>query len=443
MKMTFCWNLRGLVGLALALSVLLIAQPVRAQVVVDLSEHTNLKGAFLIQQPRAENARVDLFFDVGESDNTGPEGMSHYVEHLVAWSADRANGDNIHARSMNAWASVFFTNYHNAGPHARLPQMLNFAARVFQPIELQQSFMRSERNIVEREFDLRYSESASNQLYLAAMKALYPGHARGRATIGSRDSIQQIIVKDALAFHQQNYSADRATLLISGNLNVNDVIGQLKAAFSDLPVIPHSQRPLTQPLPAPQSTPVILQTATTTQPSVLSVFHGLPLARTATGLDLAAYDLLAAVLASSLPGGLQKPLYFDDFWVETVNSWIEFQPQLHPQLFVWAEPDIDVAPPALLTQIDATLRQLAQNGIPTESFEIVRADVITTRKRLMMGIDEQRQYAHLTARNLAAPLPFRGSIQLLEEVTLDQVNAALRRLVDSPQHVTAIAYPKE
>ena len=441
--MGFLRKLQSFVGLIVGLGAAHFGGVLGAQTILDLTHHTNLKAAFLIQQPEAQNVRVEVFLDVGESDNTGPEGMSHYVEHLVASNADRANSDNLHARSMNAWANSFFTNYHNLGTRDRLPEMIDFAARVFQPIELKQSFMRSERSIVEREYDLRYAESATNQLYLAAMKALYPGHARGRATIGSRRSIRQITIEDALAFHAGNYSADRATLLISGNLHADDVVGKLQRAFSDLPVLDHAPRPFALPLPAPQSTPVILRTAATTQPSVLSVFHGKPLGRTATGHDLATYDLLEAVLVSSLVGGLNKPLYFDDFWVETVESWIDFHPQLHPQLFVWAQPDVDVTPTALVAQIDATLHQIADSGIPTESLETVRADVIATRQRLMKETNEQRRYAHITALHLAAPLSFHDSIQLLEDVTLDQLNAALRRLVDTRQHVNAIAYPKE
>lgn len=436
---TFQKMLRLFAGLCAAV----VANVAWAQTIVDLTDQTNLKGAFLIQQPEAQNVRVEVFFDVGESDNTGPEGLSHYVEHLVGWSADRANSDNLHARRMNAWANSFFTNYHNLGGRRRLPEMMGFAARVFQPIELKPSFMRSERNIVEREFDLNYTESPLNQLYLAVIQALYPGHARGRATIGSRESIRQITVEQALAFHMDNYSADRATLLISGNLQVIDVLRDLRQTFSALPVVPHAQRPHAMALPDAQSTPVFLETASTTKSSVLSVFHAQPMERGPTGQDLATYDVLEALLASALPGGLSKPLYFDDFWVETVESWIDFHPHLHPQLLVWAEPDVDVTASALAAQVDAALRKIADEGIPAESFETVRKDVIVTRQRLLQEITRQRQYAHLTARHLGAPLSFADSVQLLENVTLDQMNAALRRFVYSTQRVSGIAYPKE
>lgn len=441
--MDFLTKLRTLLRLLLCWNAVIFAGVASAQTVVDLTQHTNLKGAFLVQQPDAQNVRVELFFDVGESDNSGPEGLSHYVEHLVAWSADRANSDNIHARRMNAWANSFFTNYHNAGPPARLTEMLSFAARVFQPIELQRSFMRSERNIVEREFDLRYAGSAQNQLYLAVSSALYPDHARGRSTIGSRQSIQQISVDDAIAFHRQNYSADRATLLISGDLQVDDVLEKLTHSFADLPVIPYPPRAYSLPLSAPQSAPVVLNSAATTKTLVASVLHAKPLERAPTGQDLAAYNVLDAVLMSSLVGGLNKPLYYDDFWVESVEGWFDFQPQLQPQLFVWAVPDAEVSASDLVQQIDQTLRAIADEGIPAASFETVRADVIETRTRLMQDVERQRRYAHLTARHLGAPLSLRDSISLLEGVTLDQVNASLRRLVYSPQRINGIVQPKD
>ncbi|MFK7875580.1 MAG: M16 family metallopeptidase [Paracoccaceae bacterium] len=414
-----------------------------SQTIQDLTDQTNLKGAFLIQQPDAQDIRVDLFLDVGESDNTGPEGLSHYLEHLVGWNADRANKDNLHARQMNAWANSFFTNYHNLGGQAQLPKMMEFAARVFQPVDLDRSFMRSERNIVEREFDLRMTENTLSRLHLAVMKALYPGHARGRSTIGSRQSIRQITVEDALNFHRATYSADRATLLISGNLDKQDVVDALQQSFSDLPVQPTSLRPHALPLQTPRQTPVQIETTTTTQPVVLSAFHALPLNRPATVYDLASYDLLGAVLVSSLDGGLNRPLYFDDFWVTSVESWINFHPNLHPQLLIWARPDVDVSVSDLVAHLDTTLAKIAKQGIPSASFETVRADVIATRQRVMTDTNAQRTYAHLTARHLPAPLALEDSIPLLKQVTLQDVNAALKRLVQSPQRATGIALPKE
>lgn len=68
-----------------------------------------------------------MFVPVGEVDRTGPEGLAHYLEHLVVWSADKVHGEGLRNREMNAWTSPYWTTYWNRGPIDAFENMMRKA----------------------------------------------------------------------------------------------------------------------------------------------------------------------------------------------------------------------------------------------------------------------------------------------------------------------------
>lgn len=119
----------------------IVTAPLNAQV-IDLTEHTSLKRAYLIEQPKAEFVTVQMLLNVGEADFDGPEGLAHYLEHLVWYSADKAHGDGAKNRISNAWTNNLFTNYWNSGSPRNLKTMLGDSAKVFKPIDVDPTFAR-------------------------------------------------------------------------------------------------------------------------------------------------------------------------------------------------------------------------------------------------------------------------------------------------------------
>ena len=118
---------------------------------IDLTEYGDFNKIYFIPQPEAKNVEVRLLIPVGEVDRTGPEGLAHYLEHLVVWSADKVHGDGFRKREMNAWTSAFWTTYWNRGSKATFENMIRNARAVFEPLDLTQEFMLTERDVVERE----------------------------------------------------------------------------------------------------------------------------------------------------------------------------------------------------------------------------------------------------------------------------------------------------
>ena len=73
--------------------------------VFKLDTDTPLRGVYFIPDSDAELVTVAMVIMAGEVNARGPEGLSHYLEHLVFWHADDVKGEPIHARDGNAWVN--------------------------------------------------------------------------------------------------------------------------------------------------------------------------------------------------------------------------------------------------------------------------------------------------------------------------------------------------
>jgi len=82
---------------------------------IELDTHTAFDSVYLLQDPHVPVTRVDVIIRAGEVDVDGPEGLAHYLEHLMFWHADNVDGKSLHVRGGGASVNRIVTNYFNEG----------------------------------------------------------------------------------------------------------------------------------------------------------------------------------------------------------------------------------------------------------------------------------------------------------------------------------------
>jgi predicted Zn-dependent peptidase len=409
----------------------------------DLSEHGDFRKIYFIPDPTARNIRVSVFLPVGESDRTGPEGLSHYLEHLVAWSADRVHGEGLRNREMNAWASPHWTAYWNRGPLESFGNMMRNARAVFDPVDLPQPFMMTERDVVEREFDLRYQKNPTAVLFREAYARLYGNHGFGRSVMGTPESIRQLSPQDAMAFHQERYRAADSYVLIYGPVTRTRVIESIKkylTGFSDPEPLPRGYE---QPLK-----PVSLQTLELALPDLLRD-EVLIAGHAAAPPGMRRQELwftvllLNAVLNSSQTGSLQKPLYYDSFTVTHISANISMLPTGDIGFGIFFSPEDDVSTGEATQQVKTALRDLAVQGLPKETVDAIQQQLLDRERRLEQSDNSYPfDVAQNTILNLGAALDTETSVAALGRPTVRDLNAVLRGIAASTFVITAIARPE-
>jgi len=410
---------------------------------VDLTKYGDFKKIYFIPQPEAKNVEVRLLIPVGEVDRTGPEGLAHYLEHLVVWSADKVHGEGFRNREMNAWTSAFWTTYWNRGSKATFENMIRNARAVFEPLDLTQEFMLTERDVVEREFDLRYRDNPTAVIFREASHHLYGDHQLGRSVMGTPESIRQISPEDALAFHQGNYRPQSAYLLISGPLTKGEAISQIQKHLTYIPNHTFPDRSYGLPLSLPPQNGLVLHLPKLEREEVLivgTVAAPEGISRRRLWFSLL---LLEDILNSALQGGLSKPLYYASFTVTQISASFYMLPTGDIEYEFFFKPEDGVTADEAVTLFHDTLAELANSGVSSDTLAVIRD---RGREQVLRLEKDRDTYAATIAQNsilsLGEALDIKSYHYELGQPSDADLTAILKAVAVSHFTTTAIAYPE-
>jgi predicted Zn-dependent peptidase len=371
----------------------------------------------------------------GEVDFDGPEGLSHYLEHLMFWHADNVKGESIHSRDGNAWVNGLVTSYYNRGELSDLPDMIEFARRLLTPPELHPRFMREERDVVTREYDLRVSENPDYRVLTDLRKQLYDNHPVSRSVIGTPKSIGSLTIKHALDFHKQYYLPANAILIVKGNADEKQISELINSRFSSLPSSkpspsnPHAQTWRTASIEGQLNH--VGEFAEKQAKSSRLVYTSLSTWSNEKDDDtqgLYSVQFVRQLLESALPGSLAKPLRLDNFIISQYELDIFKLLDKQVELNILAWPDDGISLDNATQSLADALTQLGEDGVPKKSFERIKKRWLQTAQRRGGDADELlwRTWFHLMLG--LQPNSQADHIQRIESITLTDINSLLASL---------------
>lgn len=409
---------------------------------VKLDTNVGFDSVYLLEAPDAPTVTVALTFLAGEVDVEGPEGLSHYLEHLMFWHADNVADQQIHARGGNAWVNGLVTSYYNEGEKSDLDDMLEFARRLLGPPELDKDFMLRERSVVAREYDLRVSENPDWRIQTNIRRDLYDNLPVSRSVIGTPESIHSLTLAQAYKFRKQYYHPANAVLFISGNLDREEAKVVVNSHFAG---IKPGQRHAAQ-----WRTARIKKTSDTAQKFADSqvnyerlkylTLSEWPDSENATNNWYTLW-FLHSVLDSALEGGIARPLRMDNFVLRSFNIGLTTYLKDYFELVLHAEPDKDVTLEQASKAITETFAALASSGIPDATFERVRSRILQTEYR--KNKDNESHYSRMSRQLSSGLSPVTSSehIEHIKKVSLSDVNDLLRALANPKRRSIAFITP--
>lgn len=373
--------MRATVGLIL---LVLFGMSFRAAAdLVEIETRTPLKAVYLIPDNSTELITVGMVIIAGEVDFDGPEGLSHYLEHLMFWHADTLGKETtMHSRGGNAWVNGIITTYFNVGEASDLEDMFTFTERLLTPPTLKNTFMLDERKVVEREYDLRISENPDRRVLTDMRKQLYDNHPASRSVIGTPTSIRSLTLDQARAFHNDFYHAANAVLFVRGNVSDSQIINLVNSRFSDLPeIVEHSQawrkRSITGPLDVTRQYP---EPQARSERLAYASLSSWPDKEDAQQNEYTR-QFTERLLRSALPGSLAKPLRLDQFIVSEYQLEITQLLDKQVELVVVARPDDGVTLSKVGQSLQAALTHIGKSGIPEKTLARIRKRWLQTAQR--------------------------------------------------------------
>jgi len=435
--------------LVLVMSFIAVEQPVAAETSSRITETTLPNGLKIVVIPdhRAPVVSHVIWYKVGAADEPrGKSGIAHFLEHLMfKGTAEVPEGQfsYIVARNggtENAFTSYDFTAYHESVARDRLELVMRLEADRMTNLIMSEQDVEAERQVILEERRMRVDNDPAAVLGEQVRATQFYVHPYGWPVIGWEHEIEALTYQDIVDFYRRHYAPNNAVLVVAGDITAEELRPLAERYYGAIPAaeVPERLRPEEPPQRAARR--VVLEDARAAQPS-LSISYLAPSYNHGNETDAYALEVLAEVLAGSSTSRLYSELVVGQGVAVSAGAWYNGDSLDDGRFGFWIMPaidvDIDDAEAALVAEID----RLLADGITEAGLERVKQRI---RADLVYARDSVAGIAHWYGSRLTTGMTVEEIgdwPDRIEAVTVDQVNAAARRVIVDDTSVTGVLLP--
>ncbi|WP_299371397.1 pitrilysin family protein [uncultured Tateyamaria sp.] len=231
----------ALSGLALS-----VALPVAALAAdVTTFELDNGMQVVVVEDNRAPVVQHMVWYKAGSADEpVGSSGVAHFLEHLLFKATDTLKDGEFSAVVAanggrdNAFTSYDYTAYFQRVAADRLELMMRMEADRMRNINFTDQNVATERDVILEERNQR-TDSNPRALFSEQMNAAqYLNHRYGVPIIGWRHEMETLDKADALGFYDTYYYPNNAILVVSGDVDPEEVRSLAETYYGVIPANP-------------------------------------------------------------------------------------------------------------------------------------------------------------------------------------------------------------
>ncbi len=201
-------------------------------------------GLQIVVIPMENNTSVistDIFYKVGSRNEVmGKSGIAHMLEHMNFKSTDNLKAgefDDV-VKSMgglsNASTGFDYTHYFIKSSTKNLSKSLDLFGELMESLKLKDDEFQPERNVVAEERRWRTDNSPLGYMYFRLFNNAYLYHPYHWTPIGFMDDIQNWTLQDIQDFHSTFYQPKNAIIVVTGDVNADDVFTLAKKRFEKI-----------------------------------------------------------------------------------------------------------------------------------------------------------------------------------------------------------------
>ena len=228
---------------AVAAAALLFAAPAPAQEnhVFQFALQNGMQ-VVVVPDHRAPVVTQMLWFRVGGVDDPpGLSGLAHFFEHMMFRGTKTVKCDQFaqtvarNGGESNAFTTHDYTAFYEQIAKDRLSTVMNLEADRMANLDLSDSNVNTERNVVLEERRMRVDNDPQSLMREQMDAALQLSHPYGRPVIGWPDEIRHIGRKEAQDFYNHHYAPNNAILIVAGDVTPDEVRKAASAAYDKVP----------------------------------------------------------------------------------------------------------------------------------------------------------------------------------------------------------------
>ena len=196
----------------------------------------------VIPDHRAPVATQMLWFKVGAVDDPpGISGLAHFFEHMMFRGTKEVPDDGFsqmiakNGGENNAFTDHDYTAFYEQIAKDRLPLAMKLEADRLANLDLSDSHVGPERDVVLEERRMRVENEPQALMGEQMRAALHLSHPYGRPVIGWSEEVRRIDRVSAQDFYDHHYSPNNAILVIAGDVTADEVRKMAQDAYGKVP----------------------------------------------------------------------------------------------------------------------------------------------------------------------------------------------------------------
>lgn len=282
---------------------LAIAAPA-AHAAVNAQEFRLANGLRIIVQEdkRAPTVTHMIWYRVGSMDEqSGTTGVAHVLEHMMFKGTQKLKPGDFSAKVAalggrdNAFTGKDYTAYHQQIEKSHLAEVMALEADRMQNLTMDKNEFAKEIKVVMEERRLRTDDQPIAKVYEALNATAFVASPYHNPVVGWMDDLQNMTAADALAWYERWYAPNNATMVVTGDVDAQQVRAMAEKYFGKIPV---KTLPTTKPRNEPLQNGIrrVVVKAPAENPYVVLAFKVPTLRDVEKDDDVHALDVLAAVL---------------------------------------------------------------------------------------------------------------------------------------------------
>ncbi|WP_304119112.1 pitrilysin family protein [Mycolicibacterium bacteremicum] len=383
--------------------------------------------------PSVHSASVGVWVGVGSRDEgASVAGAAHFLEHLlfkstptrsavqIAQAVDAVGGE------LNAFTAREHTCYYAHVLDSDLELAVDLVADVVLRGRCAAEDVEVERDVVLEEIAMR-DDDPEDTLGDVFLSAMFGNHPVGRPVIGSVESIEGMTRAQLHSFHVRRYTPERMVLAVAGNVDHDEVVALAREYFGPRLVRGRTAAPHRKGTGRVPGKPALELVSRDAEQSHL-------LAGVRSPGRYWEHRWALSVLNTALGGGLSSRLF------QQIRESRGLAYSVYSGVDTFSDAGaFSVYAACLPERFDEVVRvatdvlaEVARDGITESECAIAKGSL---RGGLVLGLEDSGSRMHRIGRselNFGTHRTIAQTLEQIDAVTLDEVNAVARRLLSKP-----------
>lgn len=389
-----------------------------------------------------------LMYRVGAADEeAGKSGLAHFLEHLL-FKGTKTQPAGAYSNAIaavggqeNAFTHQDYTGYWQTVPRRELETILAFESDRMLNLELDDSEVLPEREVVREERRSRVDNRPGSQLSEAVMATLFRNHPYGIPIIGWEEEIDQLNTTDAIDFYETWYGPQNAVLVLGGDLDMDEALPLIEKTYGVLPRRGRDSRSRPSEPASRTARRVEMRSSLIPQPR-FSRAYLVPHRESLQPGELEALQILSMVLGGGNTSRLYSDMVLGRGLAISAGSYDRSEVLDYPSLHIYGQPVPGVEIAAFEAEIDSQIARFLEEGVSA-------AELQDAKDRLAAAAVFARDDPKTAPRVIGSAMAVNESLAYLQAwpervaaVEADAVIELARRVIDPRRSVTGLLHPE-